>query len=420
MRRWERPVAIAAAVAALLFALVAPVPAGAAAPVVPAHDAFYTYSGPKDLGRVRPGRLLKHRSVQLALGPGNETSVRADQLLYRTTGQRGEPTVTVTTVLQPARAQVVPNIVGYLSFYDGLGSQCDPSFTLTGGDAGEAAFQQQAQQEELLILYYLAQGAVVTVPDFEGTGLHWMAGRESGYGTLDAIRATESFLGLGHRAKVGLSGFSGGAVAANWAAELAPTYAPALNLVGVAMAGVPANYVNHIAYMNGNDQYSAAIAGELLGLSRAYGVDLAQYLTPYGRQVVDQVRNACIASVFGKTPGLTVDKVMLPAYRDLSHVEPFATMLRDQTMGRMKTRPHPPMLIAMGNADGKGDGAMVAADGRALARRYCRKGVAVEYQEYPSASHLLVGAFFDPQTGPFLLARFAGLPLIGNCATLSQ
>src|SRR2546423_4962438 len=47
----------------------------------------------------------------------------------------------------------------------------------------------------LLILWYLSQGDIVTVPDFEGTHLDWMAGRESGYGALDAIRATESYLG---------------------------------------------------------------------------------------------------------------------------------------------------------------------------------------------------------------------------------
>jgi hypothetical protein len=258
----------------------------------------------------------------------------------------------------------------------------------------------------------------VTIPDFEGTGLHWMAGRESGYGTLDAIRATASFLGLGRRAKVGLSGYSGGAVAANWATELAPAYAPSLDIVGIAMAGVPANYVKHLAYMDGNDQYSIAIAGELLGLARAYGVDLTPYLSTYGRMVVDEIRNACIVSVFGKYPGLTIDRLLLPAYRDLARVEPFATMLREQRMGMQKRRPRAPMFIAMGNADGTGDGAMVAADGEALARRYCRKGVAVAYQEYRGADHLTAAALFEPQTGPFLQARFAGVPFAGTCALL--
>ena len=403
-----------------MLPLVGVIPAHAGSPaVVPAKDPFYRYTGSRSLSSFRAGSILKQRTVQLALGAGNGTSVRADQLLYRTTGQRGEPTVTVTTVLRSLMARVLPRIVGYLSFYDGLSSQCDPSYTLRGGEAGDDAIHQQAQEEELLLLWYLAQGNVVTVPDFEGTGLHWMAGRESGYGTLDAIKATESFLGLGARTKIGLSGYSGGSVAANWAFESAPAYAPTVNLVGVALAGVPANYFNHIQYMNGNDEYSPAIAGELLGLARAYGVDLTPYLSTYGRKVVAEVGSGCIVSAFGKYPGLTIDKLLLPPYRDLAHVAPFAAMLREQTMGQTRTVRSVPMLIANGNVDGVGDGVMAAADAKALARRYCFNGVPVRYQEYRNASHIVAAAFFEPQTGPWLQARFAGVPMLtSKCASL--
>src|SRR3954467_6323795 len=290
---------------------------------LPSQDPFYAYSGSEPLETVAPGTVLKHRSVQLSLA-GAATPIAADQLLYRTTGQLGQPTVTVTTVLQPASAAVAPRIVDYLSFYDGLGSRCDPSFTLAGGDPGDSTYAQEAQEEELLISWYLSQGNIVTVPDFEGTHLAWMAGRESGYGSLDAIRATESYLGIGHATGVGLSGYSGGSVAADWASELAPAYARELNLVGVAEGGIPANYFDHLAYMDGTAQYSAAIPGELLGLSRAYGIDLMQYLTPLGQQIVQAESDTCMASDFGKYQ-VTIKDLMLPAYEDLAHVRPFAT-----------------------------------------------------------------------------------------------
>jgi len=390
--------------------------AGASTPALPSQDPFYTYSGPKRLGTIPPGTVLKHRSVQLAFGPGNSTPVRAEQLLYRTTGQLGQPTVTVTTVLQPTPVPIVPRIIGYLSFYDGLGSQCDPSYTLAGGDPGDSTYAQEAEEEELLILWYLSQGDIVTVPDFEGTHLAWMTGHESGYGALDAIRATEAYLGIGPDTKVGLSGYSGGAVAADWASELAPAYAPNLNVVGVAEGGIPANYFNHLAYMDGTAEYSAAIPGELLGLSRAYGVDLMRYLSPHGRKLVHAVSHVCIASVFGKFQ-VTIRDIMRPPYRDLAHAAPFSTMLGDQTMGTARTHPRGPLLMGIGNVDGKGDGAMSAVDVKALARHYCSEGVPVEYQEYQGASHVAAGAFFDPQTGPFLQARFAAAPFVGNCST---
>jgi Secretory lipase len=402
----------------LLAPLTALVPAAAASkPPLPSQDPFYTYSGSAPLSTIAPGTVLAQRSVQLAFGAGNATPIRAEQLLYRTTGQLLQPTVTVTTVLQPTPAPVVPRIVDYLSFYDGLGSKCDPSYTLAGGDPGDSTYAQEAEEEELLITWYLSQGDIVTIPDFEGTDLAWMTGHESGYGALDAIRATEAYLGIARTTKVGLSGYSGGSVAADWASELGPAYAPDVNLVGVAEGGIPANYFDHFAYIDGTAEYSAAIPGELLGLSRAYGVDLTQYLSPLGQKVVQAESDTCIASDFGKYQ-VSISDIMLPQYRDLAHVQPFATMLGDQTMGTAATHPKEPLLMAVGNADGKGDGAMPAADVKALARHYCSEGVSVDYQEYPGASHIEAAAFFEPQTGPFLQARFAGAPYVNDCLTL--
>jgi hypothetical protein len=409
--------AITAALLALPLVVASPA-ADAGPPTKPSEDPFYTYSGSAPLSSISPGTVLNHRKIQLSFGAGNSTPVNGEQLLYRTTGQLGEPTVTVTTVLVPPTAPIVSTIVGYLSFYDGLGSQCDPSYTLAGGDPGDAPIEQQAQEEALLISWYLAHGNVVTVPDFEGTGLHWMAGRESGYGTLDAIRATESFLGTGADTRVALSGYSGGSVAANWANELAPSYSSEVNLVGVAEAGIPANYFNHFAYIDGTAEYSAAIPGELIGLTRAYGIDLTRYVTPFGLDVVRQESDACIASMFGKFPGLTISDIMLPEYRDLDQTEPFASMLREQTMGSSATRPAAPVFMAIGNADGTGDGAMVAADVKALARQYCEQGLPVLYQEYQGADHLSGAALFEPQTGPYLQALLSGLPPADNCALL--
>jgi len=418
-RHRTTPRGLTRALLALLPLVALTVSARAETRALPSQDPFYTYSGSTPLRTVAPGTVVAHRSVTLSLA-GTTTPITAEQLLYRTTDQLGHPAVTVTTVLVPTTTPVLPRIVGYLSFYDGLASQCDPSFTLAGGDSGDATYQQEADEEELLISYYLAQGDIVTIPDFEGTGLHWMAGRESGYGTLDSIRATESYLDIGATTPVGLSGYSGGSVAADWASELAPAYAPAVNLVGVAEGGIPANYVDHFAYINGTAEYSPAIAGELLGLSRAYGIDLNRYLSAYGRQVVADVGSGCIASKFGTYPGLTVADIMQPEYADVAHVAPFARILREQTMGTARTHPQAPLLMAVGNSDGKGDGAMVAADVKALARHYCSEGVPVTYQEYQGADHISAAAAFEPQTGPFLQARLAGLPFPSNCESLGS
>lgn len=404
----------------LSLAVIAAVPARADAPTRPDRDAFYTYTGHKPLADIAPGTVLKQRATTMYFGPMS-TPIHGEQLLYRTTGQVGQPTVTVTTVLAPANEPRTPdrlpraptNIVGYLSFYDGLDSKCDPSYTLAGGDAGGAA-QQEAEEEELLISWYLSQGFAVTVPDIEGTHLDWMAGREAGYNALDGIRATQSYLHTPD-AQVGLSGYSGGAVAGDWASELAPSYAPKMNIVGVAIGGVPVNYLHLFDYANGTDEYSAAIPAMLLGLSRAYHVDLSRYLSSYGAKVVRQESTGCMPDLFGRYPGLTVAKVLKPRYRDWQHVPALARLLRAQTMGTAPGHPKAPMLMGVGNSDGKGDGVMRASDVKALAGEYCKQGVTVQFEEYQGASHETAGAFFEPETGPFLQERFAGVPFTGNC-----
>jgi hypothetical protein len=378
-------------------------------------DPFYSYSGATPLAKIAPGTVLKQRPAQLTVGP-LPTPVTALQLLYRTTDQLGDPTATVTTVIAPSPLPALPRLLGYLSFYDDLGGRCAPSYTLTGGDPG-AANQAEAAEEELLVPFYLANGWILTVPDYEGPHLHWMAAREAGKATLDALRATESALDLGAETKIALSGYSGGAVAADWAAELAPSYAPHLNLVGVAIGGVPVDYQNLFRYANGTKVYSAAIPGMLLGLARAYHLDLHHYLSPHGRKVVHAERHVCVGSAFGDYPGLTYQKLLKPAYRHLFHVAPFARIFRQQRMGTVHGHPHTAMLIGNGNVDGYGDGVMSVRDAIALAQEYCRQGVPVEFHQYGGAGHETAGAYFEPETAPFLQGRFAGLPFRGNCGS---
>jgi hypothetical protein len=379
-------------------------------------DSFYRYTGDMPLSKIPRGTVLKQRSAHLTVDP-LPTPVTALQLLYRTTDQLGHATATVTTVVAPLPMPAAPNLLGYLSFYDDLGGKCAPSYTLTGGDPG-AANRSAAAEEEQLIPFYVANGWIVTVPDYEGPHLHWMAGRQAGKATLDALRATETALGIGADTKVGLSGYSGGAVAADWAAELAPSYAPHVNLVGVAMGGIPVDYANLFRYANGTKVYSAAIPGMLLGLARAYGIELHRYLSPYGHKMVDAERHVCIGSAFGDYPGLTYQKMLKPKYRDLFRVKPFARIFRQQQMGTVSGHPHTAVMMGIGNVDGYGDGVMSARDVVALGQEYCRQGVPVDYHQYGGAGHETAGAYFEPQTVPFLQARFAGANFKGNCGSI--
>jgi hypothetical protein len=111
-----------------------------------------------------------------------------------------------------------------------LGSQCDPSYTLKAGTEGETGF----------ITSLANAGDTVLMADYEGEDAAYGVGQLSGYQTLDAVRAAETWLGVPEASTpVGMLGYSGGAVATEFASELAPTYAPHLDIVGVAEGGIP-------------------------------------------------------------------------------------------------------------------------------------------------------------------------------------
>ena len=385
-------------------------------PLLPSQDPFYQYTGTEPLEEIAPGTVLATRSVDLAAGT-TSTPVSAEQLLYRTTGELGQPTVTVTTVIAPLGTSSPPRLVAYLSFYDALGGQCDPSYTLQGGDPGSAN-EEQTEAEEAFIGSYVAAGFVLTIPDFEGEDLEWTAGQEAAYGTLDALRATESYLGMAGDSPVGLTGYSGGSIAADWASELAPSYAPELDLVGVAEGGIPVDYAHNLAYIDGSQDWSGILPAVLVALARAFDVNLKPYLSAYGKELTSQVQSACIGSFEGAYPGLTVQQLVKKQYSNVYSIPALVKINNELIMGSTPGNPTGPLFMAVGNADGTGDGIMVVADVEALAYEYCGQGVGVQLNVYQGDDHEEAAIQFEPAAITFLEARFAGVPFESGCASI--
>jgi len=388
--------------------------AASSSPQLPTQDPFYVWSG--SLSTVPPGTVLRSRTVSIPYL--SSVPVAATQLLYRTTDELGQPAVTVTTVLQPIGVPPT-KLVSWQMFYDALGAQCEPSYEMQGGGGiGDA------QEEEQLMTPYLDAGDTVTVPDYEGENLAWLAGQQSGYQTLDGIRATEQWLHMAPATTpVALIGYSGGSVATQWAAETAPAYAPELHIVGSAAGGVPVDPAHNLTYLDGgNDPSSTSWAGVipavLVGTAeRGFGIDLAPYLSAYGQEVVNQVSDECINSFAGDYPGLTIAQLLKPQYQDFLNVPIFASVINELTMGSDGT-PTSPMFLAVGNADGTGDGVMVAGDVEGLARLYCERGVPVQFNEYDGLSHVLAAVPFEATALPLITAWLAGASAPDNCATI--
>jgi len=387
-----------------------------AAPSLPSSDPFYAYTGATPLGQMAPGTVLKQRAAQIVVN-GAPTPYSARQVLYRTTGELGQPTATVATVISPLAPAGPTKLVSYQTFYDALGSECDPSYTLQGGNPG----YQDAQIDATLMEDYLNAGFTVVNADYEGESLDWAAGQESGENTLDGIRAAENALKLPSSTDVGMVGYSGGSIATEWASELAPGYAPELHIIGAAEGGIPVDYAHNLTYINGDtDGWAGVIPAVLVGTARAFDLNLSQYLSAYGQQVVNQVSSECINDFAGSYNGLTVQQLLKPQYQDFLGVPTFASIINTLTMGTSATHPDSPLFMAVGDADGTGDDVMVAADVEALAHEYCTKGVPVTFNEYSGADHEEAIAPFETAALAFLEDLFAGGPAPNGCASIGE
>jgi hypothetical protein len=267
-------------------------------------------------------------------------------------------------------------------------------------------------------LQYAAEGDNVVTSDYEGEDLAYGAGQQSGYETLDAIRAAEKWLGVRETStSVGLVGYSGGSIATEFASELAHTYAPTLDIVGVAEGGIPVDLFHNIAYVdNPGSSWTWVIGALMVGLVRGFDIhDIDKFLTPEGVKLVKADQTECV----GDFTGLTIRQMFKPQYQDFTKVPLFVGILDRLIMSRTGT-PRAPLFIGNGLSDSIGDGVMVAKDVQQLAYIYCRRGVPVQLHLYAGLSHVQAGQPFLEQAQAFLTQHFKGLPLLDECSDISS
>ncbi|WP_369382875.1 lipase family protein [Streptomyces sp. cg36] len=431
-----RLLSIAVATAAAMAA----VPAATSAAATPAaartsasasaSDSFYAYTGSEPLSSFAPGTVLKTRTLPYHV-LGIPTPLKAVQLLYRTTDAQGRPAANVTTVVRSLTGDS-SKAVSYQSFYDSLNPEDSPSRAIAGGVTLGGTIPNA---ESLLIAPLLLKGYNLVIPDTEGQQANFAAGPEYGTNTLDSIRAATKAAetGLDSHTSFGLIGYSGGAIATNWAAALAPSYAPDVNrrLVGYAEGGLLVDPAHNLKYVDGSLVWTGVIPMAVIGVSRSYDIDLKSYLNSYGLSVYKDLERGSIINALGHYPGLTWKKMAKPEYANPNSIPAFVTAMNRLNLGSAAT-PTVPGFIGQGNGGvfegtfsnrsgiGTGDGVMVAGDVRSLARQYCATGrSAVKYNQYELLSHTGATVAWAPVALGWLNDRFAGRTAPSDCGHIA-
>ncbi len=380
-----------------------PVPAtrvSAAGPLTaPAGDAVYDPPSPLPAGR--PGDVVWARPFA---GPdGSQGYV----VLYLSSTVDDQPIAVSGVILVPGPAAPPPppggrTVLSWAHGTTGLGDACAPSKRYPTGQGGDAAVIQMA----------LGHGDVYAATDYQGLGTSgdhpYVVGRSEGRNVLDIARAAERLEGSGAAAtsKVVLWGHSQGGGAAAFAAELAPSYAANLDVVG-AVAAAPATELGTLAAARDGGEYAGFAFMAVIGLKAAYpALSYDAILDAAGQRAAAAADTECSGQILKDFAGKRTSDLFttLP-----SRAPGWKEALAANNAGQARTPV--PIFIYQGDADAVSPLTVSAT----LLQKYCMVGDTAWRKVYPDADHTTVIAAALPDVTSYLDARVAALPPPSSC-----
>jgi pimeloyl-ACP methyl ester carboxylesterase len=323
--------------------------------------------------------------------------------MYLSTNALGQPDAVTGTVLVPksADASKAP-IIGFAAGTQGPAFVCAPSTMIATG-----SFYEQPGLDDLL-----NAGYAVAVTDYEGyqptPKTTYVVGKSEGPAVIDSVRAAQRLTAanLSPNAKVVFRGYSQGGGAAAWAGQLQPTYAPELNLVGVAAGGIPADLVQVTLQLDGKFGFGV-FAYALVGLDNAYPeLKLDSFLSDNGRtQLAAMQQSACTFELLTTYANQKIaDYTTSPGYIQ----PPWVARLNENKLGGT------PIKVPVFQYHATADQLVQFAQADTLHKAYCAAGVQETWKTYDT-DHITLIYTGNADVLSFINDRIAGKPATTNC-----
>ena len=365
----------------------------------PAEDAFY--EPPVPLPDGPPGTII--RSAPLERPPERS---RAYRILYRSRGTSGEPAALSALLFVPTRPAPSNgrNVVALAHGTVGVARRCAVS--------KGRAFAGQAHG----LARFMRAGYAVVMPDLAGLGTAgphpYLVGAASAHATLDAVRATRRFPGADASERFIAWGVGQGGHTAFFTGQEAGTYAPELELAGVA-AGAPLANLGRLLRTGAGTRAANVMAAYVLSSwSRVYQqLRLDDILTAPARRTVEQVAELCVGIDHGRIGPALGDREVKLAYRAGAPWSraPWKERLARNSPGA-KTIPAP-VILTQG-----GDDAIVRPTSTARFARYlCGQGTTLQYRPSRRVAHGDLGEKTAPYVSKWIARRFAGERARSTC-----
>jgi pimeloyl-ACP methyl ester carboxylesterase len=338
--------------------------------------AFYEQPVPLPAGG--PGELIRSQRVI-----GAPTGSTAWRVLFHSTDTFGHPVVNSGLVIAPDSPAPADGrtVVSWGHPTTGAAQRCAPSAGLDPFDLVEG------------LTDFLKRGYIVAYTDYTGMGTtgpdSYLVGGTEGRNVLDAARAARELIGDAASDRLVLWGHSQGGQAALFAAQLARTYAPELDLRAAAVAA-PATDLGALMRADIGDISGVSIASyAFTAFAEVYGPStpdarLSAILTPGAVAALPSMSALCL---IGQNKALhAIGQPLIGDFlsSDPETTEPWATLLRQNTPGAIAITV--PLFVAQGDAD-----KLVRPEATAAFVTHERTlGTSVEFVRIPDTGHGLV------------------------------
>lgn len=362
----------------------------------PRPDAFY--DAPATVPD-EPGQLLRAERFTRTI-PAGATAWR---ILYTTTLDEGRAAIASALVVVPTAGDRHP-VIAWAHGTTGFATGCAPSLL-------EEPFVSMPNFDAAL-----NAGWAVVATDYTGLGTSgaqpYLVGQGEGRNVLDSIRAAHQLADADLAQETVIWSHSQGGHAALWAGGLAPTYAPDIDLLGVA-AIAPASNLPAL-FTSG----SGSAAGSLIGsfALAAYAAEYPEitaddYVRPGARLMVTSMQQRCLTDPSTLISVATAVFGNAPAWSKNPGEGAFGRRA-EENVPTLKIRV--PLLLAQGDADTL----IIPETQDDYVADRCSAGQAVDYRTYPGKDHMGVITGASPLLADLLRwteDRFAGAPSASTC-----
>jgi len=354
-------------------------------------DLFYTPPNPLPPGDT--GDIIRSEPVSIAFA-----GAQAWRILYLSELPDGSRSATSGTVIAPAGKPLSRGrpVVAWAHGTCGMCPSCSPS-------RQPDPFQKMTWLEGMI-----ANGWVVTASDYTGLGTPgvppYLVGKGEAYDVLNSVRAAIRLPGTGASTRFATWGSSQGGHAALWAAQLASSYAPELQLVGAAAAAPAGELVSLL-----NEQYSKSFAWVigpqvLVAWPHYYPtLKIDTITTDKGKSKYQEMAKLCVLTAGSEA--LIREKVLGqrlflqnpatdPAWRKVAE----------------ENTPSPPGSVPVLIVQGLADKIVLPNTTALLAEHFYAAGSPLTVTWLGAVGHLETATVGGPLVNTWLQQRFSGLP----------